>query len=190
MIQNVIIIILLILLLFFLSNEKNIDDIISKKYVKFIFILAIIYFVYQNYNIILLVVAILIFIFLNVDIKEKFLNNKYLNNIDNFKNLINEFINSDFLSRNKKIEKFSDQTNKDYDFKPFNKIEEKKNTNSSKINNGNSINILDILNESSKLNDEFNKDINNSKNIEPFKEEVTKLKDLYENIKMEIKKLS
>jgi hypothetical protein len=189
MIQNIILIILLILLLFFLSNEKNINDIISKNYVKFIFIIAIIYFVYQNYNIVLLVVAILIFIFVNVDLKEKFLNNKYLNNIDYFKNLINEFVNNNSLSK-KNIEKFSDQTNKNYDFKPFNKVEEKKKDNSDKINNSIPIDISDIVKESTKLFDELNNDISNNKNIEPFKEQVTNLKELYENIKMEIKKLS
>jgi hypothetical protein len=187
MIQNIIFIILLIILLFFLSNEKNIDNIISKKYVKFLFILAIIYFIYQNYNIILLVVAILIFIFLNVNVKEKFLNNKYLNNLENFKSLINEFFENNNLNKtNSKIENFSD---KNYDFKPFNKIEEK-NKIPDKLNTDMPIDISDILKETSILNDEFNKDLDTNKNIEPFKEEVVKLKDLYENIKMEIKKLS
>ena len=190
MIQNIIFIILLIILLFFLSNEKNIDNIISKKYVKFLFILTIIYFIYQNYNIILLVVAILIFIFLNVNVKEKFLNNKYLNNYENFKNLLSEFFENNNLNfnniKNSKIENFSD---KNYDFKPFNK-NEGKNKIQDKLNSDIPIDISDILKETSILNDEFNKDINTNKNIEPFKEEVVKLKDLYENIKMEIKKLS
>ena len=120
----------------------------------------------------MLVIFLLIIIFLNINIKEKF-NNKYLKNYENFKNLIIEYFNDE--NNKKPKEKFSnnidktniDKTNidKSYDFTPF-------------------------------VNEDKNKDINidslkekNENKIEPFKTEVLKLKDLYENIKLEITKL-
>ena len=164
MIQNIILIVLIILLLFFMSNEKKINDLISKKYIKYSFILLIIYFIYQNYNFALLVIFLLIIIFLNINIKEKF-NNKYLKNYENFKNLIIEYFNDDGNKKSK--EKFSNNTTKpidtSYDFTPC--VDEDKNIN------------IDSVEEK------------NENKIEPFKTEVLKLKDLYENIKLEITKL-
>ena len=49
-----------------------------------------------------------------------------------------------------------------------------------------SANIIFVEN---KITEEI-KEIEEKNNIEPFKTEVTKLKDIYENIKLEIKKLS
>ena len=132
MLQNIILIILIIILLFFISNEKKINDLISKKYIKYLFILLIIYFIYQKYNFTIFVVLLLILIFLNVDVKDKIANNKFIPDYNGFKNLI--------------LESFSNETS------------EKSNS-------------------------------TNNQQIEPFKEKITKIKDLYENIKLEIKKL-
>lgn len=165
MIQNIILIILIILLLFFMSNEKKINDLISKKYIKYLFILLIIYFIYQNYNFTLLVIFLLIIIFLNINIKEKFNNNKYLKNYENFKNLILEYFNDEGNKKSK--EKFSNNIDKpidtSYDFTPC--VDEDKNKN------------IDSTEEK------------NENKIEPFKTEVLKLKELYDNIKLEITKL-
>ena len=150
-----------------MSNEKKINDLISKKYIKYLFILLIIYFIYQNYNFVILVIFLLIIIFLNINIQEKFNNNKYLKNYENFKNLITEYFNdiSNKKSKEKSKEKFSNNTvDKSYDFIPF-------------------------VNEDKNININKEEKIENENKIEPFKTEVLKLKDLYENIKLEITKL-
>jgi hypothetical protein len=121
MIQNIILIILIIILIFFVSNNKKINELISKKYIKYLFILLIIYFIYKNYNLTILCIFLLIILFLNMDFQEKIINNKYLKNLG-----------------------------------------------------------VDYLKESF---------LNNNEKIEPFKTEVLKLKDLYENIKLQINKL-
>lgn len=146
MIQNIIFIILIIIIFFFISNERKINDYISKKYIKYLVILLILYFIYQNYNIVLLIILILIFIFLNID------NNKYLTQVK-------EYIDNFNTTKNKLKERFS---NVKFDVKPYVPVKE-----------------------------EEKEDIENKKkiSIEPFKEEVTKLKDLYENIKLEINRL-
>jgi Ca2+/Na+ antiporter len=160
MIQNIILIILIIILFFFISNEDKINDIFTRKYVKFLFMLIIIYFVYQNYNFTVLAIALLILVFLNVDIKDKIINNKYLVNYESFKDIIIDYYN------NFKRETFSN-----------NKEE------TAQLNN------YDFIPQSISDNSDDNE---NEKKIEvePFKDEVVKLKDLYENIKMEITKLT
>jgi hypothetical protein len=180
MINNIILITFIIILFFFVSNDKKISDLITTKNIKYLLLLIIIYFVYQNYNIILLVILILLFIFLNIE------NNKYIDKYESFKNLIIDYIN-----------KF-DQTTK---LNKMNKSNTKLNNIDTKLNNIEKKNIEEKFTNDIKLEDyDFNpvtlenidilkddKDKNIS--IEPFKEEVTKLKDLYENIKLEIKKL-
>lgn len=153
MIQNIILIILIILLFFFISNEKKLNDLFTKKYIKYLFILLIIYFIYQQYNLSILVIALLIVIGMNVDLKNKF------SNYENYKNIIVEYYN------NFSKEHFSDRD--DYNVKPYKATEESK---------------------ESKESNEIS-ETNKSESIEPFKTEVIKLKDLYENIKLEIKKL-
>jgi uncharacterized membrane protein (DUF106 family) len=101
----------------------------SKKYIKYLLILVIVYFIYQNYNLVLLIIAILITIYFNIDFKEKFNTNKYISMVK---------------------EKFSN-------FK-----------------------FEDEIDDESKIEKE---------KIEPFKENVSKIKDLFENIKMEIKRI-
>jgi hypothetical protein len=170
MMQNIILITLIIMLIFFLSNEEKINNLISKKYIKYLFILLIVYFIYQNYNFTIIALVIIILIFLNVDIKEKFENNSYLTNfnIDNFKKIVLDYyklFNSE-VKKNKKISKELFQNNNDsYDFNPF--IEEKKN-----------IHLVDKDREEAKSN------------LEPFKNTISEIKELYNNIKDEINKLN
>jgi hypothetical protein len=141
MLQNIILIVLIIMLIFFISNEKKINDLITKKYTKYLFLLLIIYFIYQGYNFVLLVIALLIVIFFNIDIKEKFENNNLLSEIANkAMNYYNNYIKSD------KKEGF--------------------------------------------LNQESENNENKKMNTEPFKNDIKKIKDLYENIKEEIKKIN
>ena len=155
------------MLIFFLSNEEKINDLVSKKYTKYLFILLIVYFIYQNYNFTIIALVIIILIFLNVDIKEKFENNSYLTNfnIDNFKKIGLDYyklFNSE-VKKNKKVSKeLFENNNNSYDFNPF--IEEK-------------INI--------------NKDSEEGKpNLEPFKNSISEIKELYNNIKEQINKLN
>jgi peptidoglycan hydrolase CwlO-like protein len=163
MIHNIILIILIILLFFFISNEIKINDLISKKYIKYLILLIIVYFIYQKYNFVLLAITILVIICMNIDIKDKILNNKYLTNYETFKNLIIDYHKEMFSNK------------ESFDFEPYTK--EKNNSEHSEHSQNSEINEIQNENET------------NKKNIEPFKTEITKLKDLYENIKLEIKKI-
>ena len=156
-----------------MSNEKKINELISKKYVKYLFILLIIYFIYQNYNFVILVIFLLIIIFINIDIQEKFMNNKYLKNYENFKNLIIEYFNDVNDKRSK--EKFSNNTDK---------IDKTDKT----YKNDTSYDFVPYVKEDININIDNSEEKYENK-IEPFKTEVLKLKDLYENIKLEITKL-
>ena len=122
--------------------------------------LIIIYFVYQNYNFTVLAIALLILVFLNVDIKDKISNNKYLGNYESFKNLVMDYYN------NFKREAFSNNKEETAQLNNYDFIPQVVNYNSDESENEKKI------------------------EVEPFKDEVVKLKDLYENIKMEIKKLT
>ena len=114
--------------------------------------------------------VIIILIFLNVNIKEKFENNSYLANfnIDNFKKIALDYyklFNSE-VKKNKKVSKELFQNNNNsYDFNPL--IEEKIN-----------INVGDKDSEQGKPN------------LEPFKNTISEIKELYNNIKNEINKLN
>lgn len=106
-----------------MSHEKKLNEVTSNNSIKYLFLLVIIYFIYQNYNLVILIIAILIFMFFNIDFKERFLNNKYISFIkENFSNYIVE-------------------------------------------------------------------NLDNKEKIEPFKDNVMDIKNLFENIKMEIKKM-
>ena len=97
--ENIIYIFLIIIFLFFLSNEVKINNFFSTKYFKILFILLIIYFVYEKYNFLYLMVLFLIIILLNIDFI-KFKNNKYIKNFINLEN---------FISDSKNIESRKDQ---------------------------------------------------------------------------------
>jgi hypothetical protein len=178
MLQNIVLIILIILLLFFFSNNNKVNDLFTKKYIKYLFILLIVYFIYQNYNFTILALALIILIFLNVDIKEKFMNNIYLNNlnnlnIDNIKNIFNDYL-SIF---NKKISKELFQNSSDGMTTVNNLLNEVKNVG---LNTDGITSINNLLNE----------DVENveKKKIEPFKSDVLEIKNLFESIKEEINK--
>jgi hypothetical protein len=123
-----------------MSNEKSINRYFTKQYVKYLFILLIVYFVYQNYNLVILSVILLLIFLMNTNSKTN-IREKIVDYFHIFK------------------EKFSNMQDMDYDFKPFTEVE--KSTNHS----------------------------NSEKKIQPFKEEVLKIKEMYENIKLEINKL-
>ena len=175
MLKNIVLIILIIFLLFFFSNNNKFNDLFTKKYIKYLFILLIVYFIYQNYNFTILAFALIILIFLNVDIKEKFVNNIYLNNlnIDNIKNIFNDYLST----FNKKISKELFQNSSDGMTTVNNLLNEVKNVG---INNDGIASINNLLNG----------DVENAekKKLEPFKSNVLEIKDLFESIKKEINK--
>jgi len=173
MIQNIFLILITLLLIFFVSNDENINKIISKKYMKYLFLFLIIYFIYQKYNFYLLFITIAIFIFINSTIKDKMDNINLYESYYDFKKTIYEFIESKTLKEtfknNKNSNKIYRENNfNDFDIKPYS--DEKK-------NEENNIQLKHDKQESQKTYSE------------PFKNNVLAIKDLYENIKNEIKKL-
>jgi len=158
MIQNIFLIVLVIILFFLISNDKKMDQIINKKYMKYLLLLLIIYFIYQNYNFGIFIAILVIFIFLNTDLqkdfKKRFANNKYLY-LDEYSELAKEYFSN--MDSSKEIPKSS------YEVKPY---------------------IPAAIETTSEV---YNED--NTKDIEPFRNEVAKLKEMYENIKMEIKNI-
>ena len=181
MINNIILITFIIILFFFVSNDKKISDLITTKNIKYLLLLIIIYFVYQNYNIILLVILILLFIFLNIE------NNKYIDKYESFKKLIIDYINK--FDQSIKVNKMNKANTKlnNIDTNKVNNIE-KKNI-EEKFTNDIKLEDYDFTPVTLENTDTLKEDKDKNITIEPFKEEVTKLKDLYENIKLEIKKL-
>ena len=160
--NNIFLIILIIILFFFISNEKKIDDFINRKYMSYLLLLLIIYFVYQNYNLAILVIGLLIFVFMNVDFKDKVNYEKFMNYYELFK----EYFNS-------KKELFTNQTsdsNVQFDIKPYKDA------------------ISNILGEHNDNSDE-QKQEEKKQQTEPFKNDVAQLKEMYDNIKLELKKL-
>jgi len=155
MYENIIYIIFIIILLFFISNEEKINLFFSRKYFKVLFLLLIIYFVYEKYNLLYLMALLLIIMILNID-WNRFKNNKYLKNIENF------ISDSPMSPRGDQSPILS----------PFNII--------------NFAKKIKTLEKTSELLDE-NK--NTSQKIEPFKENVENIKELYDNIQNEINKL-
>lgn len=120
MYQNIFLIILLIIIIFLISDQYDLE----KGYMKYLFILSIIYFIFIKNDIFLLLMSLgLLYLLINSNnIKQMIVNNKYIKNLsENFSNIGKEL-----------------ESNKEYQ--------------------------------------------------EPFKNEVMKIKDLYENIKLEIKK--
>ena len=139
-----------------------------------------IFCLYNNVNVLFLIIIFLIFIYYNSNLKHKLKNNKILSNFYNG-SLVETF-----------IENFSNE-NDEYDVKPYvesnnlqsnnlqkNEIKEDILDNDKNLNN-NSIN--NVVKESfDTLND-------NKETIEPFKLSVQEIKELYDSIKLEINKL-
>lgn len=218
MILNIIFISLIIIILFFMSNDEKINNISNKKSIKILFLLIIIYFVYQNYNLLILLIAFIIFIVLTIDFKNIKIDNNLLkifiynsddsenstipisdnNSLSNKENPedtpsrfdgkeynINKFADLDFfknysLLKNKIYSYFKNyKTKEHFTFKPY--VSEKNKSNTENLSS--TINTELFLNS----NNDQNSDI---QNIEPFKEDVKKIKEMYENIRMEINRLN
>jgi Ca2+/Na+ antiporter len=176
MIQNIFSITLVIILFFLISNEKKIDQIIHKKYMKYLLLLLIIYFIYQNYNFGIFVLIIIVFILFNTDIKKKLEKNKYLN-LEQYKDLAKEY----FSNMN---------DNNSYEVKPYKDDNNNKNNiSSASSSNSAPASSSIIVNNNSTNNISNNQNNSNKKVIEPFKDEVQQLKEMYDNIKLEISKL-
>ena len=159
-----------------MSNEKKLNDFISKKYIKYLFLLIIIFFIYQKYNLLILVTILFFFVLFNIDFKKKLKNTELLDKYNECKkkfiNFLKDFKETLIGEENMK-EKFS---NNSYDVIPYEK---------------------DILEIEKELIKDEKKDIEKieeleeleKKENEPFKKEVNEIKELYENIKMEINRL-
>jgi hypothetical protein len=196
MIQNIFYISIIILLFFFISSEEKINDITTKKNMKFLFLLVIIYFVYQNYNFAILFILLGIFISFNIDFKKvqnilnstdnsdsslevntqpfysKFFNSELFKNYQTFKNTIYDYF--------KNKEHFT--------FEPY----EKNNDKNKKENNSSSepVGKLESLISSPSLSPILSLgNLENSENKGPFKEDIKKIREMYENVKMEINKI-
>jgi hypothetical protein len=196
MIQNIFYISIIILLFFFISSEEKINDITTKKNMKFLFLLVIIYFVYQNYNFGILFILFGIFIFFNIDFKKiknvlnskensdslletdteplysKFFNSELFKNYQTFKNTIYDYFKNKehftfepYQEKNDKTKKENSSSNE-----PSGKLE-------SLISSPSLSPILSLGN------------LENSENKGPFKEDIKKIREMYENIKMEINKI-
>jgi Ca2+/Na+ antiporter len=178
MIQNIFLIVLVIILFFLISNEKKIDQLINKKYIKYLFILFIVYFIYQNYNFGIFVFILIVFILFNTDLKKKLEQNKYLN-LEKYTNLYTNLAKEYFSNMNDNNYNNSNcSNNSSYEVKPYKEeiVRDENNELQNKLQNEFQ-SLLSTDNKKSK------------KTIEPFKEEVEKLKEMYDNIKSEINKL-
>jgi hypothetical protein len=173
-----------------MSNEKKLNDFISKKYIKYLFLLVIIYFIYQKYNLLFFVSILFLIVLFNIDFKHKLKDTDVLDKYITCKKHILDFLKEfketligDEVKQNKNIstENFTN-IDTSYDVKPWLDKEnfEKKDEKVEKKEN-------DLFNkEHESLNKEhesFNKE------HEPFNKEVNEIKELYENIKMEINRL-
>jgi predicted membrane protein len=197
MMQNIFFISIIILLFFFISSEEKINDITTKKYMKFLFLLIIIYFVYQNYNFAILLILFGIFIFFNLDlnkIKTKFSKNQEENideNLENNKPFFTKFFNSELF---KNYQSFKStiydyfKNREHFNFEPY---QEKKDVKEQKNNSSNEPSgKLESLISSPSLSPILSLGTPaKTENTAPFKEDIKKIRDMYENIKMEINKI-
>lgn len=186
MLQNIILIILTIILFFFMSNEKKLNDFISKKYIKYLFLLVIIYFIYQKYNLLFLVSILFLIVLFNIDFKDKLKDTDVLDKYIICKRYILDFLKEfketligDERGQNKNISKetFTNIDNS-YDVKPWKDNKE--------IDESTNIKVDNVLNETENQNE---KKIEEKNENSPFNKEVNEIKELYENIKMEINRL-
>ena len=177
MYENIIYIIFIIILLFFISNEEKINSFFSRKYFKVLFLLLIIYFVYEKYNLLYLLILLLVIMILNMDLS-RFRNNKYLKNIENFisdshnsprgdqKSILSPFNIINFKKEIKSLEKTSEL-----------------------LDNGNLNRTGLPVSDGPTYEQALSKSVEPSQKIEPFKENVENIKELYNNIQNEINKL-
>ena len=188
--RNIILVILLIFIIFFGSNLEFLNNFYDKKYTSFLIILIIIYSIYINFDLVYLVLALVIIIILNSNLSNmlieknsyiKYIKNKfgnYFGDSENFKNKDNKK-DDNKLDTLRNIEKsINDLKNDNFDFKPYQTKEEKK----EEVNN-----VIE------KKEDEYNININNlqknenKKEIEPFKESVVNLRNAFQEIENNFK---
>ena len=184
--RNIILVILLIFIIFFGSNLEFLNNFYDKKYTSFLIILIIIYSIYINFDLVYLVLALVIIIILNSNLSNmlieknsyiKYIKNKFGNYFGDSENFKNKDDNKLDTLRN--IEKsINDLKNDNFDFKPYQTKEEKK----EEVNN-----VIE------KKEDEYNININNlqknenKKEIEPFKESVVNLRNAFQEIENNFK---
>ena len=199
MIKNIFFISIIILLFFFISSEEKINDITTKKYMKFLFLLVIIYFVYQNYNFEILLILFIIFIFFNLDlskIKNKFSKNQNQEqnideNLENNKPFFKKFFNSELFKNYKSFKSTIYDYFKNREHFNFEPYQEKKDVKEQKNNSSNGPSgKLESLISSPSLSPILSLGTPEKiENTAPFKEDIKKIRDMYENIKMEINKI-
>ena len=160
MYQKIIVVLLIIFLIFFISNDDKMNKYSQNKNFQYLFLIFMIFCLYNNVNILFLIIIFLIFIYFNTNLKHKLKNN----------NIISNFYNGSLFETF--IENFDDDqsNNKNYEIKPY--IQENNNDEKDNI----------TIKKESTLND--TKEI-----IEPFKLSIEEIRELYDNIKLEINKL-
>ena len=170
----------------------------------YLLLLLIIYFVYQNYNFALLFILFGIFIFFNIDIsklKNIFNSNSNIKensnepaDIDN-KSFLSKFFNSELFKnyqtfKNTIYDKFKNKEH--FTFEPYQEKSDNKNKNKKENNtiNNEPTGKLESLISSPSLSPILSLGTTqNTDNKGPFKEDIKKIKEMYENIKMEINKI-
>ena len=167
MYQKIIVVLLIIFLIFFISNDDKMNKYSQNKNFQYLFLIFMIFCLYNNVNVLFLIIIFLIFIYFNTNLKHKIKNN----------NIISNFYNGSLFETF--IENFDDgkTNNNNYEIKPY--IEE---------NNNDEKEDISIKKES---NESFsNTTLTDTKEIiEPFKLSIQEIRELYDNIKLEINKL-
>jgi hypothetical protein len=171
MLKNIVIILLIIILLFFISNDEKVNNFISKKYFQYLFILLIVFFIYKDMNLFVILVLVIIFVAtnLNLNLKDKMTNMaKYLD--------IN--IQENFIDRKDCVKKVYEK-----------KIED--NTDMNKVDEKTDFNITPyIADQNPETNSTLKKDDDSDSDVRPFRLKVEEIKELYQNIKEQINNLS
>lgn len=169
MLKNIVIILLIIILLFFISNDKKVNNFISKKYFQYLFILLIVFFIYKDMNLFVILVLVIIFVAtnLNLNLKDKMTNMaKYLD-INIQENFIDKKVDD------KKVDDRKVDGNID-----INKVDEK-----------NDFDITPYVVDKN-LENHTTPQKDDSDDVTPFKLKVEEIKELYQNIKAQINNLS
>jgi hypothetical protein len=176
MYQKIIVVLLIIFLIFFISNDDKMNKYSQNKNFQYLFLIFMIFCLYNNVNVLFLIIIFLIFIYFNTNLRNKLKNNK----------LISNFYSGSLFETF--IENFDDGTN-NYEIKPY--IQEE--------NNNIKEESKEYIKEESKKNEyiksESKESFNNStpndskETIEPFKLNVEEIRELYNNIKLEINNL-
>ena len=144
----------------------------QNKNFQYLFLIFMIFCLYNNVNVLFLIIIFLIFIYFNTNLKHKLKNNNIISNFYNgslFETFIENF--DDDQSNNK---------NNSYEIKPY--IQE---------NNNDEKNEKEDISIKKESNESFsNTTLNDTKEIiEPFKLSIEEIRELYDNIKLEINKL-